>query len=154
MKTILQKSIPNQEATAKFAVDFCQEYLDQKGEENFTVFFEGGLGVGKTVLIREILKYFGVEDEIPSPTYILVNQYQTEQRNFAHFDLYRLKNPAEFFERGLNDIAEDKTICKLLEWPDKIDPQTRNSFSGKHFTIKIDHGVGVSMRKIRLLGSK
>lgn len=149
MKTLLTKSIPNQEATKSFAEEVYTQFL--KSEKNFTIFFEGGLGSGKTFLIREILRLYGVKSEIPSPTYIFHSEYETDQGQFSHFDFYRLADPQEFFARGFAEIAEDDSISKFVEWPDKISNKTQKSFSGTRFTICIEYGVGVGMRKMKLL---
>jgi tRNA threonylcarbamoyladenosine biosynthesis protein TsaE len=149
MKTLLEKSIPHQQATISFSKEVCDTFL--KAEKNFTMFFEGGLGAGKTFFIREILRQYGVKSEIPSPTYIFHSQYETTQQLFSHFDFYRLADPQEFFARGFAEIAEDQSICKLIEWPDKISKQTRDSFSGTHFTLRLEYGIGVGMRKMKIL---
>jgi tRNA threonylcarbamoyl adenosine modification protein YjeE len=149
MKLILKKKIPNPESSRQFAKAFYDEFL--AGEQSFTVFFEGGLGSGKTFLIREMLRLAGVKDEISSPTYIFLNEYTVGEKQFAHFDFYRFKDPAEFFARGFGETAEDTQICKFVEWPEKISPQTEKSFSGKRYTIIIKHGVGVGMREVSVI---
>ena len=149
MKLILKKKIPNLEASRQFAKAFYDEFL--KEEQSFTVFFEGGLGSGKTFLIREMLRLAGVKDEISSPTYIFLNEYTARERTFAHFDFYRFKNPAEFFARGFGETAEDREISKFVEWPDKITPETEKSFSGARYTIILKHGVGVGMREASVI---
>ncbi|MCF7830945.1 tRNA (adenosine(37)-N6)-threonylcarbamoyltransferase complex ATPase subunit type 1 TsaE [Candidatus Gracilibacteria bacterium] len=150
MKTILKKEILDLSGTKQFATDIFDILSTEK---EFTVFLEGGLGAGKTVLIRELLGLFGIEKEITSPTYIFVNEYQTDQRNFAHFDFYRLPRTEEFFARGFSDIAEDSSISKFVEWPDKISEQAKRGFSGKKFTIVIDYGQGAGMRKMKFLNN-
>ncbi len=158
MKLILKKNIPNQEASKQFAQSFYNDFL--ANEPNFTVFFEGGLGAGKTFLIREMLRCAGVKDEISSPTYIFLNEYMAppnplkegeQARLFAHFDFYRFKDPVEFFARGFSEIAEDTQVSKFVEWPDKISAQSEKSFSGKRYTVILKHGVGVGMREARVI---
>jgi|GEM_PF-1110516 tRNA threonylcarbamoyl adenosine modification protein YjeE len=153
MKLILKKNIPNQEASKQFAQAFYNDFL--ASEPSFTVFFEGGLGAGKTFLIREMLRVAGVKDEISSPTYIFLNEYTSPIKSgttrFAHFDFYRFKDPAEFFARGFSETAEDRNVCKFVEWPEKISNEAEKSFSGKRYTIIIKHGVGVGMREVRVI---
>jgi len=154
MKTILKRSVPNHELSKKFAQDFFENYL--KNEPNFTVFFEGGLGAGKTYLIRELLRQFGVTGEITSPTYIFVNEYsfsnpKTKSTRGAHFDFYRLKNLDDFFARGFQEIAEDPNISKFVEWSERLPQKIQETFSGKKFIVRIDHGVAVGVRNIALL---
>lgn len=159
MKTILEKNIPNIQASTQCAKQIYEDFL--KKEKNFTLFLEGGLGAGKTFFIRELLRCFGVKQEIPSPTYVFLAEYEVPHPNplpkgegvhrFAHFDFYRLKSPHEFFARGFADIAADNTISKYIEWPDKVSDEIRRSFSGTRFTLHIEYGIGVGMRKIKLL---
>ena len=149
MKSIFKKSIPNQETTEKLAQKFYDEYL--KNETNATIFFEGGLGVGKTLIIRTILRQAGIKKEIPSPTYTFVQEYDTPQQHFAHFDFYRFQDPQDFFTHGFDEIAESKNTIKFVEWPEKITPQIQKGFIGKKYIIQIKHGIGVGMREIKVL---
>jgi len=149
MKLILKKKIPNEAASKEFAKSFYNDFL--ASEQSFTVFFEGGLGAGKTFLIREMLRLAGVKDEISSPTYIFLNEYTVGEKHFAHFDFYRFKDPAEFFARGFSEVSEDKNVSKFVEWPEKITPETEKSFCGKRYTIIIKHGMGVGMREVSVI---
>jgi len=150
MKKILDKKILNHQQTKLFAKNLYKNYLSK--DENFTIFFEGGLGAGKTYIIREILAHFGVEDEITSPTYIYVNEYSDKSGEFqcAHFDLYRIKNDEEFFAHGFEEIAENDKISKFVEWPDKISREIQKGFSGTTYFIRIKHGVSAGLRAIQV----
>jgi tRNA threonylcarbamoyladenosine biosynthesis protein TsaE len=147
MKKILDKKILNHQQTKLLAKNLYKNYLSQ--DKNFTVFFEGGLGAGKTYIIREILNHFGVEDDITSPTYIFANEYTDKNdRRYAHFDLYRLKNDDDFFSRGFDEIIENENISKLVEWPDKISSKIRHAFSGTIYFVNIKHGISAGLRRI------
>lgn len=79
--------------------------------------FQGDLGCGKTFICREIIRYFcGPSTNVPSPTFNLLQVYNTAQFDIYHYDLYRLKSPEELLELGF-DEALDKNIC-LIEWPE------------------------------------
>jgi len=155
MKTVLTRALSNVEATRKFAEQLTEEFL--KPEKSFVLFLEGGLGAGKTLLVKEILKAFGVQDEVTSPTYTYVQEYALATSNqqpatrFAHFDLYRLENKQDFFAKGFQEIAEDEAISCFVEWPDRIDTATEELFTGKYFTIKLEHGMNASGRKATLM---
>ena len=80
-----------------------------------------------------------------------MQEYEVRGKHFAHFDLYRIKNSADFFSKGFQDIADDAAVTKFVEWPQKLEKETLNGFSGKLFTIVMDHGLGASMRTIKVL---
>ena len=148
MKKILEKKILNHQSTILFVKKFFDEYLSK--EENFTIFFEGGLGVGKTYVIREILKHFGLKEPVTSPTYIFINEYEVTNKQFAHFDLYRLKNNEDFFSRGFDEIVENENISKFVEWPDKISKKIKHAFSGTIYFVNIKHGISAGLRTIKV----
>ena len=86
------------------------------------IVLSGDLGSGKTKLTEGILTYFGLQDEISSPTFTIVNEYNTEKLDIFHFDVYRLTEVDEFiaiggeeyFERGASIIEWGEIIEELL----------------------------------------
>lgn len=87
----------------------------QKGD---LVILTGDLGSGKTKLIEGILTYFHLEDEISSPTFTIVNEYDSSQGPIFHFDVYRLIDSSEFSEIGGEEYLA-RGIC-LIEWGEQI----------------------------------
>ncbi|MDO4975290.1 MAG: tRNA (adenosine(37)-N6)-threonylcarbamoyltransferase complex ATPase subunit type 1 TsaE, partial [Alphaproteobacteria bacterium] len=79
-----------------------------------TVVLTGELGCGKTKFTEGFLSYFGLQDEISSPTFNIVNEYTTDLINIYHFDVYRLSDIDEFYAIGGEEYFE-KGIC-LIEW--------------------------------------
>lgn len=86
------------------------------------VCLSGGLGAGKTTLARGAIEaWTGAAEEVPSPTYTLVQTYDGEKGQLWHVDLYRLKRPDDAWELGLED-AFAGAAC-LIEWPERLEGQ-------------------------------
>lgn len=82
------------------------------------IVLSGELGAGKTKFTEGFLSYFGLEKEISSPTFTIVNEYQNEKITIYHFDVYRLENVEEFYAIGGEEYFS-KGIC-IIEWGEKI----------------------------------
>ncbi len=83
--------------------------------KNTCIALNGELGSGKTVFMSGFAEYFGIEDEISSPTFTIVNEYSN---NIFHFDVYRIKDESEFIN-SIGDEYFDRGIC-IIEWADII----------------------------------
>lgn len=83
--------------------------------KNTCIALNGELGSGKTVFMSGFAEYFGIEDEISSPTFTIVNEYSN---NIFHFDVYRIKDESEFIN-SIGDEYFDRGIC-VIEWADII----------------------------------
>ena len=100
------------EKTAKTLLEY--------GDDEKIWVFEGNLGAGKTTLIRALAALLGVEDRVTSPTFSLVNEYRNHAGEvFYHFDFYRLEDPAEAFEIGVEEYFYSGHQC-WIEWAEKI----------------------------------
>lgn len=100
--------------TIKCAQEFAKKL---KGHE--IVALDGTLGMGKTVFVRSVIQELSnSQTDVPSPTFTLLQTYDTSKGTIYHFDFYRLKTPEEAYEIGIEDAFTDG-IC-FIEWPEKI----------------------------------
>ena len=84
-----------------------------------TITFHAGMGVGKTTFIKALARQLGVKDMTSSPTFSLVNEYETENGDILyHFDLYRLNTEEEAYDMGIDEYFYSGNLC-LIEWPEK-----------------------------------
>lgn len=98
------------------------------------ILFNGNMGVGKTTLIKYLAKNLGVTGATSSPTFSLVNEYQTPNNQFIyHFDVYRLKNEIEALDMGIDDYLYSGNWC-FIEWSEKIP----NLIPEEHSIISIE----------------
>lgn len=87
-------------------------------EKKDTIVLTGELGSGKTKFTEGILNYFGLDNEISSPTFTIVNEYKKNDLSIYHFDVYRLEDSSEFYEIGGEEYFENG-IC-IIEWGELI----------------------------------
>ncbi|PKV51127.1 tRNA threonylcarbamoyladenosine biosynthesis protein TsaE [Aquimarina sp. MAR_2010_214] len=83
------------------------------------ILFDAEMAVGKTTLIKEICKHLGVKDIISSPTYSLVNEYESKEGLVYHFDFYRIKEEEEAYQIGFEEYL-DSDAWVFIEWPKKV----------------------------------
>ena len=105
------------EELPKAAYDILQLMLEGDCK---LAFLYGDLGAGKTTLVKEIAKQLDTHDETSSPTYSLVNEYQTEKGSLFHIDLYRINDTHEAVDMGIEEYIDGENFC-FVEWPQVIE---------------------------------
>ena len=100
-------------------LDLVAEAVLESLDGRTVVAFDAPMGAGKTTLISRIAAQLGAEDDVTSPTFAIVNQYEGE-RTIYHFDMYRIERPEEALDFGCEEYLASGELC-LVEWPEKIE---------------------------------
>ena len=112
MKEIIIKSLDEIAEAAK-------QFIGMIGERKVFVFY-GQMGAGKTTFIRAVCEALGVTDVINSPTFAIVNEYNTgDGKQIFHFDFYRINKIEEAYDFGYEDHFYSGELC-FVEWPEKV----------------------------------
>tara|TARA_B100001971_G_C18107130_1_gene492133 strand:- start:25 stop:438 length:414 start_codon:yes stop_codon:yes gene_type:complete len=119
-----------------------------KNANSKIILFEGEMGSGKTTLIKELVKKLGSQDIVSSPTFSLVNEYETDNDTIYHFDLYRVNDEEELYNFGIETyIYNDKYV--LVEWPELLKPMLQ-----ENVTILKFETTNNNSRLINLINTK
>lgn len=99
----------------------ARTFIDYMPEGNVIAFY-GNMGAGKTTFIKALCEELGVEDEVTSPTFAIVNEYTCTNApsKIYHFDFYRIKKLEEVYDMGYEDYFYSDSLC-LIEWPELIE---------------------------------
>ncbi|WP_059027178.1 tRNA (adenosine(37)-N6)-threonylcarbamoyltransferase complex ATPase subunit type 1 TsaE [Gabonibacter massiliensis] len=97
------------------------EFLERVGDRTLFALY-GPMGVGKTTFVKAVAACLGVEDDVTSPTFAIVNEYITaDEKRVYHFDFYRVKNTTEAMDFGYEEYFYSGNLC-FIEWPEMIEP--------------------------------
>ena len=143
---ICETALPDETATVELAGQLAAALPDPAG--NWLIALQGELGAGKSTFARAMLRRYGHDGPVPSPTYTLVEPYDLPRGNVYHIDLYRVSDEEELRYLGWNELDEG---FRLVEWPSRApqlaagaDLQIELSYSGEgrniEFTALSDRG--------------
>ena len=97
----------------------AREFIDNIGENTVFAFY-GKMGAGKTTFVKAICEELGVNDVITSPTFAIVNEYESPKQTIYHFDFYRIKKLEEVYDMGYEEYFYSGALC-FIEWPELIE---------------------------------
>ena len=109
-----------------------------------TILVYGEMGSGKTTLIKSLVKQLGSKDEVSSPTYSLVNEYEIKNDKIYHFDLYRLDDIEEAYNFGIEEYLYSNHWI-IMEWPQVIEPIIPDGFNRIDLTINDNNSRNIAL---------
>lgn len=130
----------SEEDTIKFADEFAANLNGHS-----IIVLSGDLGSGKTKFTEGILKHFGLENEISSPTFTIVNEYDAKNFKIFHFDLYRLADVDEFYAMGGEEYLQNG-LC-IFEWGEMIEDILQTNYTKITFSRDNDN---TDIRKLEI----
>ena len=136
----------NEQDTYRFG-----EQLGQSAAAGSLYCLEGDLGVGKTVFTQGFAHGLGIEEPVTSPTFTIVQEYETGRIPLYHFDVYRLADPEELEEIGYEEYFFGEGVC-LIEWPSRIEELIPED--AVRITIEKELSRGFDYRKITVTGGR
>ena len=107
----------NENETMAAGGELAKEILRIQSDRSIIVFLEGELGAGKTTFTKGILKGLDYQELVKSPTYNLVEIHETKNHKVFHFDLYRISEPIELEEIGIEEYLKELGSVSIFEWP-------------------------------------
>ena len=109
--------------------------------------FYGDMGAGKTTLIKSLCAALGSTDNITSPTFAIVNEYDGSADKIYHFDFYRLKNQNEALDLGSDEYFYSGNYC-FIEWPDKIPDILPDNYIRVNLQVLPDNSRKITLDKV------
>lgn len=118
--------------------EVAADFLEKAGANKKYAFY-GTMGAGKTTFITALCRQLKAVDLVSSPTFAIVNEYETENQDIIyHFDFYRIKNSEELYDIGFEEYCQQDTWC-FIEWPEKGEELIPEDFVSVAITVESDN---------------
>ena len=109
------------EETKKIASEIAHKITLISKNTAKIIFLKGDLGTGKTTLVKEILKVYGLSESVTSPTFTIVEPYLIGNKKIYHMDLYRIESRKELEVLGIEEYSNESDSIIFIEWPERGD---------------------------------
>ena len=116
-------------------------------QNSLLINLEGNLGAGKTTFVRGLIQELGFDEFIKSPTFTIVESYESENLKVFHFDLYRIEDDRELQAIGVEDYLSEENAITLVEWPEK----SKKYFNNPDYIIELNHCDNDEKRLINII---
>ena len=107
----------------------------------------GNLGAGKTTFVRGLIQELGFDEFVKSPTFTIVESYESDNLKVFHFDLYRIEDDRELQAIGVEDYLTEENAITLVEWPEK----SKRYFNNPDYIIELNHCDNDEKRLIKII---
>lgn len=107
----------------------------------------GNLGAGKTTFVRGLIQELGFDEFVKSPTFTIVESYESDNLKVFHFDLYRIEDDKELQAIGVEDYLTEENAITLVEWPEK----SKRYFNDPDYIIELNHCDNDEKRLINII---
>lgn len=107
----------------------------------------GNLGAGKTTFVRGLIQELGFDEFVKSPTFTIVESYESDNLKVFHFDLYRIEDDKELQAIGVEDYLTEENAITLVEWPEK----SNRYFNNPDYIIELNHCDNDEKRLINII---
>ena len=107
----------------------------------------GNLGTGKTTFVRGLIQELGFDEFVKSPTFTIVESYESDNLKVFHFDLYRIEDDKELQAIGVEDYLTEENAITLVEWPEK----SKRYFNNPDYIIELNHCDNDEKRLINII---
>ena len=116
-------------------------------QSSLLINLEGNLGAGKTTFVRGLIQELGFDEFIKSPTFTIVESYESDNLKVFHFDLYRIEDDKELQAIGVEDYLTEENAITLVEWPEK----SKKYFNNPDYIIELNHCDNDEKRLINII---
>lgn len=122
-------------------------YLIKGFKNSLLINLIGNLGAGKTTFVRGLIQELGFDEFVKSPTFTIVESYESDNLKVFHFDLYRIEDDKELQAIGVEDYLTEENAITLVEWPEK----SKRYFNNPDYIIELNHCDNDEKRLINII---